>query len=111
MMKMIRMRVLKMGRVGVFMIGSFFKRGMVQGVAHQLVKCVFNVFDVFLGDTIVLESLNEGIEPTIFGIKGHDVLLVMDVVSNQGIEFLVTGGFHLDIVENGKEGLQRKINK
>jgi hypothetical protein len=49
MMKVIGMRALEMGRVSVFMIGRLFRRGRVQGVTHQLVECVFDVFDVFDG--------------------------------------------------------------
>jgi hypothetical protein len=82
------MRTLVMGRVMVFLIGWLFRRGRVQGMAHQLVKCVFDVFDV---GTLVLEGLNRGIELANVGIDILDVLLVLDVVNNQCIEFLGTG--------------------
>jgi hypothetical protein len=77
MMKVIGMRALEMGRVSVFMIGRLFIRGRVQGATHQLVECVFDVFD---GGTLVLEGLNGGIELANVGIEGLDVLLVLDVV-------------------------------
>jgi hypothetical protein len=53
------MRTLVMRRVLVFLIGWLFRRGRVQGMPHQLVKCGFDVFDV---GTLVLEDLNRGIE-------------------------------------------------
>jgi hypothetical protein len=40
------MRTLVMGRVIIFLIGRFLRRFRVQGAAHQLVKCVFDVLDV-----------------------------------------------------------------
>jgi hypothetical protein len=64
-----------MGIVSIFMIGRFFRKGRVQGVVHQLVECVFELFDVFLGGTLVLEGLNGGIELANVGIEGLDVLL------------------------------------
>jgi hypothetical protein len=60
---------------------------------HQLFKCVFDVFDV---GTLVLEDLNRGIEQDNVGIDILDVLLVLEVVSNQCIEFLGMSGGHLE---------------
>jgi hypothetical protein len=42
-----------------------------------------------------LEGLNRGIELANVGIESLDVLLVVEVVNNQGIEFLGVGGDHL----------------
>jgi hypothetical protein len=61
-----------------------------------------------MGGTLVLEGLNGGIELANVGIEGLDVLLVLDVFRNQGIEFLVVGGFHLGRGKNGQVGPHRK---
>jgi hypothetical protein len=73
-------------------------------VDHQFFECVFDGFDVFVGGTLVLEGLNGGIELSNFGIKGLDVLLILYVVENKGIEFLVVGGFLLGREKNGSGG-------
>jgi hypothetical protein len=101
-MKVIGMRTLEMGRVSVFMIGRFFRRGRVQGVTYQLVECAFDVFDC---GTLVLEDMNRGIDLSNVGIYGLDVLLVIGIVGNQGIEFLGMGGCHLGRGKNGQAGL------
>jgi hypothetical protein len=49
-------------------------------MAHQLVKCIFDVFDV---GTLVLEDLNRGIVHANVGVGILDVLLIMNVVNNQ----------------------------
>ena len=87
-----------MGRVSVFMIGKLFIRGRVQGETHQLVECVFDV------GTLVLEYMNRGIELANVGIESLDVLLILDVLGNQCIEFLGVGGFHLGRDKNGQAG-------
>jgi hypothetical protein len=92
------MRALEMGIIGVFKIGRLLKRGRVHGVAHQLVECAF---DVLMDGTLVLEGLNGGIELVNVLIEGLDVLLVLDVVNNQCIEFLVVGFYHLGRGKNG----------
>jgi hypothetical protein len=96
------MRTLVMGRVIVFLIGRLFKRGRVQGAAHQLGECVFDVFAFFL------EGLNRGIEPAKVGIDSLDVLLVPEIVDNQVIEFLGMGGGHLGRGKNRQTGLALK---
>jgi hypothetical protein len=67
-----------------------------------LVECLFDVFDV---GTLVLEDLNEGIKLANVGIDSLDFLLVLYVFSNQGIELLGVGGFHLGRGENGQADL------
>jgi hypothetical protein len=104
-MKVIGMRTLEMGRVGLFMIGRLFKRVRVQGADHPLVKCVFDILD---GETLFMEVLNGGIELDNVGINGLDIFLVLDVVGNQGIDFLGTGGFHLGRGKNGQAVPHRK---
>jgi hypothetical protein len=87
------MRTLVMGRVMVFLIAWLFRRGRVHRMTHQLVKCVFDVFDV---GTLVLKGLSRGTELYNVGIYILDVLqVVMDVVSNQFIEFLGASDGHL----------------
>ena len=70
-----------------------FRKGRVQGAVHQLVECVFDRFD---GGTLVMEDMNGGIELVNVGIESLDVLLVLEVVRNQGIEFLGLYGIHLE---------------
>jgi hypothetical protein len=53
------MNTLVMGRFIVFLIERFFRRGRVQGVAHQFIECGFDIFDV---RELNLEDMNKGIE-------------------------------------------------
>jgi hypothetical protein len=61
---------------------------------------VFDVGTLFLEvvdvGTLVLEDLNSGIDGAKVGSDMLDVVLVLIVVSKQGIEFLCSCGSHLD---------------
>jgi hypothetical protein len=71
------MRTLVMGRVMVILIGWLFRRERVHGMTPQLVKCGFDVFDVFDVGTLVLEELNNEIERSNVFIDILDACLVL----------------------------------
>jgi hypothetical protein len=56
--KVCSMRTLVMGRVTVILIRWLFRRGRVLGMAHEVVKGGFEVFEVFDVGTLFLEDLD-----------------------------------------------------
>jgi hypothetical protein len=56
------MRTLVMGRVMVILIIWFFRRGRVMGMAHEVFKGGFEVFEVFEVGTLFPEDLNSQID-------------------------------------------------
>jgi hypothetical protein len=95
-MKVVGMKILGIGGVVVFMAGTFFRGGRVQGLAHPFVELGFEgVKAAIEGSILVIEVLNFGIGGTNVGIDVQDVTLVLIVVGDQVSDFLVTGESHL----------------
>jgi hypothetical protein len=92
------MRALVLGRVMFILIRLLFIRGRVLGTTQEVFFEVFDVgtsfLEVFDVGKLFLEDINSLIDGANVGTEMLDVVLVLMVVSNQGIEFLVLCGSH-----------------
>jgi len=90
------MKGVEMGIVGVFIVGRFFREGMVHGSTHQFVDFFFDGGILVLeGGILVFEDLNGGVEATKIGNGFHDILLVLGFFCDHGSDFLVAGEIRL----------------
>jgi hypothetical protein len=87
-MKVIGMRVMEKGRFDIFLEGSFFRGGMVQGSYNQFVECGVD------GCILVLEGLNIGTNRANIRFDVLDVLLFLGVFNKQSIDLLGTDESH-----------------
>jgi hypothetical protein len=94
------MRAVGMRRFIVILIRWLFIRERVLGTTQEFFFKVFDVgtlfLEVFYVGTLVLEDINSGIDGANVGIEKIDVILVLMLVSNKGIEFLGSCGSHLE---------------